>query len=134
MKRLFLIMGFILMLLISCSNTNAKVTISADRDAYSPLMSSARGITLTAKFESKKNYEKLVYHWITDQGEFIDFGKEVENQGEAIVWSAIENDKVADIKKTVDIKLEIIDGKSKKVLAATGLTITPNNGLYKVTK
>lgn len=134
MKRLFLIIGVILMLLTGCSSNSDKVTITTDLDSYTPSMSSARGLTITAKFQTKKNNKNLVYHWETNEGEFIDLGKKVENQGESVVWCAIENDKVADIKTAFDIKLEVIDGESKKVLAAASLTITPNNGMYKVIK
>ena len=61
-------------------------------------MSSARGFKLTPVSKSNKKYLKLEYHWITDSGEFInDFsqlGKEVKNQGESVLWSCIENDKI----------------------------------------
>lgn len=134
MKRLFLIMGFILMLLVGCNKTSDKVTITTDRNSYTPAMSSAQGITMTPNFETKQSYENLVYYWETKDGEFIGRGKEVKNQGESVVWSAIENDKVAEIKESFDIKLEVRDSESKRVLATTKLTITPNNGFYKVKK
>ena len=134
MKRLFLIMGFILMLLVGCSKTSDKVTITTDPNSYTPLMSSAQGITMTPNFETKRSYENLVYHWETNEGKFIGIGKEVKNQGESVVWSAIENDKVKDIKKSFDIKLEVIGSESKRLLATTKLTITPNNGFYEVKK
>ena len=71
---------------------------------------------------------------VTTEGEFIGIGKEAKNQGEPVIWSAVENDKVADVKESFDIKLEVIDSISKKVLATTKVTITPNNGLYDVKK
>ena len=134
MKRLLLIMGFILMLLVGCGNNSDRVTITTDPNAYTPAMSSVQGITMTPDFETKKSYENLVYHWETNEGEFIGFGKEAENQGESVIWSAIENDKVADIKESFTIKLEVIDGDNKKVLASINLTISSNNGFYVVNK
>ena len=123
-----------MMVLACCGNTSDKVTITADPNAYTPAMSSVQGITLTPDFETKKSYENLVYHWETNEGEFIGIGKEAENQGESVIWSAIENDKVADIEESIDIKLEVIDLENKKVLATANLTITPNNGFYEVNK
>jgi len=146
MKKLFLILGFILILLVGCNKTNDTatitndtvattndtVTITTDRNSYTPAMSSARGITMSPNFKSEKNYAKLEYHWITNYGEFIGVGKEVKNQGEAVIWSAIENDKVVDIKDSFDIRLEVIDSESQKILANTKLTIIPNNGFYEI--
>ena len=134
MKRLSIIMGFVLILLVGCNNASDKVTITTDRNSYSPLMSSAEGIKMTPNFETKKSNEELTYHWETAEGEFIGIGKEAQNQGDPVVWSAVENDKVADIKNSFDIKLEVIGSESKKVLASTKVTITPNNGFYVVTQ
>ena len=134
MKKRFLIMGFILMLLAGCGNTSDKVTITTDPNAYTPAMSSVHGITMTPDFETKKSYENLVYHWETNEGEFIGFGKEAENQGESVIWSAIENDKVVDIKESIVIKLEVFDGETEKLLATANLTITSNKGFYEVKK
>ena len=132
MKKLSPIIVLLLILLVGCNNTNDNVTITTDRNAYTPLMSSAQGITLTPDFETKKNYENIVYHWETSEGEFIGSGNDVKNQGEAVVWSAIEGDKVADIKNDFDIKLEVIDSQSKKILATAKLTIQNSNGIYKI--
>jgi hypothetical protein len=134
MKRLFLIMGFILILLVGCNKASDRVTITTDRNAYTPFMSSAQGIKMTPNFETKKSYEKLIYHWETANGEFVGIGKEVKNQGEPVTWSAVEDDKVADIKESFDLKLEVINSESKKVLATTKITITTNNGFYEVKK
>ena len=134
MKRLFLIMGFALILLVGCNNTSDKVTITTYPNSYTPSMSSVQGIKMTPNFETKKSYENLIYHWETTEGEFIGIGKEVKNQGESVIWSAIGNDKVADIKKSFDIKLEVIGSESNEVLATSKVTITPNKGFYKVKK
>jgi hypothetical protein len=89
---------------------------------------------MTPNFETTNSYEDLIYHWETNEGEFIGIGKEVKNQGESLVWSAIENDKVADIENSFNITIEVIGSESKKVLATTKLTIKPNNGFYEVKK
>ena len=134
MKRLFLIMGFTLILLAVCNNVSDRVTITTDRNSYTPSMSSAQGIKMTPNFETNKSYENLIYYWETAEGEFIGIGKEAKNQGEPVIWSAVEHDKVADIKKSFDIKLEVICSESKKVLKTTKVTITPTNGFYEVKK
>lgn len=146
MKKLFLLLVFILILLAGCNKTNDTttktndtvattndtVTITTDINSYTPAMSSVQGITMSPDFKSEKNYAKLEYHWITNYGEFIGAGKEVRNQGESVIWSAIEKDKVVDIKDSFDIKLEVIDSESQKILANTKLTIVPNNGFYEI--
>lgn len=136
MKKLFLALlaGFTLILFVGCNRTSDTVTITTDRDSYSPLMSSAQGITMTPNFKTEKKYTKPVYHWIANTGEFIGSGKEVRNQGEAVLWSAISNDKVIETKEPFDIRLEVIDDTSQKILASTKLTITPDNGFYKIKK
>ncbi|GFP76154.1 hypothetical protein [Clostridium fungisolvens] len=134
MKKLILIIGFIFILFIGCSNTSDKVTITTDRTTYNPSMSSIQGIRISPNFETKKSYEDLIYHWETSDGEFIGKGKEVKNQGEAVIWSSVVNEKIAEIKDPFDIKVEVIGSESKKVLATAKLTITPNNGSYEIKK
>jgi len=139
MKKLFFIIVvtlIIILLIAACKKSNDTVTITSDRNTYIVTMSSARGFKLTPNFKSEKKYTKLEFHWITDKGEFInDFtksGKDVKNQGETVLWGAYENDKAA--AGTFDIKLEVIDSESKKILANTKLTISSDNGLYKIKK
>ncbi|MBZ9686784.1 hypothetical protein G9F72_010650 [Clostridium estertheticum] len=129
----------LIMMFVACKKINDTVTISTDKNSYTPMMSyGSGGIKMTPNFNSKKKYTKLEYHWITDEGEFISefahLGKEVKNQGETVLWSAIVNDKVVDIKSSFDIRLEVIDSASKEILANTKLTITPNKGFYEVKK
>jgi hypothetical protein len=132
MKGLFSAVIIVLILIAGCGAKN-NVTITAEPKSYTPLMSSVQGITLTPDFETKTNYKNLVYHWETKEGEFIGMGKEANNQGEAVVWSAVDNDKIAEIKKDFDIKLEIIESGSKKVLATAKITITADDaGFYSV--
>ena len=134
MKKFFLILGFILMLLVGCNKTIDTVTINNDISTYTPAMSSVQGITMTPNFKSEKSFPKLIFHWTTIEGEFIGEGNEVKNQGESVIWSAIENNKVTEIKIPFDIRLEVINSESQKVLANTKLTIIPNNGFYEIKK
>jgi hypothetical protein len=132
MRRLISVVILILVSMTGCG-TKDTVTITADPNTYTPLMSSVQGIKLTPDFVTKKNYEDLVYHWETDEGEFIGQGKEVNNQGEAVVWSAVGSDKIAEIKDDFDIKLEVTEGESKDVLATAKITITTDDtGFYSV--
>lgn len=112
-------------------NDGDTVTIAADPNSYTPLMSSVQGIKLTPVFETEANYEDLVYHWVTPEGEFVGIGKEVNNQGEAVVWSAVAEDEVAEIKNEFDITLEVINRESQEVLASAKITITTSgDGFY----
>jgi hypothetical protein len=139
MRKNFFILGFILVfpvvLLVGCdNNAGDTVTITTDRDSYTPAMSSARGIKLTPNFETKRSDKNLVYDWETPAGEFVGLGKEVKNKGEAVIWSAIENDQVVDIKEPFAITLNVIDSENESVLATANLTITPSNGFYTIKK
>lgn len=134
MKKLLLILiaVFIIILLAGCNKSENAVTITTDRNSYTPVMSSAQGITMTPNFKTQNKYTNLIYHWTTSNGEFIGLGKDVKNQGEAVIWSAIENNTVIDIKSSFNIKLEVIEGGNQKILASTELTITPNKDFYEV--
>jgi hypothetical protein len=133
MRKLFFIMGFIFVLLAGCNNTGDKFSITTDVNSYAPFMSSVQGITMRPNFDTEKTYGKLIYHWETTVGEFMGIGKEVKNQGEAVVWRPIEDNKLTDTKNSFDIKLEVIDSSSNKVLAAKKLTIVPTNkGFFEI--
>jgi len=123
---------------VQMRKTKDTVTITTDRNTYSSAMSSARGIKMSPNFSSMKKHIELEYRWTTDRGEFIsDFvclGKTVNNKGETVLWSAIEEDRVADIKSPFEIRLEVIDSKSQEILADTELTIYPNKGFYEIKK
>jgi hypothetical protein len=106
------------------------VIVTTDRDFYIPAMSSVMGINMTPKFKTQKSYENLIYHWETTKGEFINLGKELKNEGASVIWRPMENDKALDTEEIIHIKLEVIDSKSKGILATTKLTITPVNGTY----
>jgi hypothetical protein len=132
--RILVLTAFLFALLLT-TGCGAKdtVAITADPDTYSPLMSSVQGITLTPDFETKKDYEELVYRWETEEGGFVGQGKEVTNQGETVVWSAVEGDQLTEIEDDFDIKLEVVEGESGKVLATAEITITTTDpGFYSI--
>lgn len=152
MKRLFFIIGLTLllvMLLVACtkpSDTKSyaiesytiesrdTVSIITNVNKYSPMMSSIQGITMKPDFKSNKTYTKLEYHWVTEEGEFLNLGKDVNNEGGSVLWTAVGNNTVISIKNDFNIRLEVIDSKSKEVLANTKLTIHPNEIFYEVVK
>lgn len=134
MKRFILVLGLMLLLLVGFSIATDTVTITTNTNSYNPMMSTFQGITMTPNLKSANSNKELEYHWITTDGEFIDVGKEVTNQGDAVLWSATENDRVTEIKNTFHIRLEVIDSKNKKILANTNLTIRFNNEYYEIEK
>jgi len=147
-KKKILIIAFIMLVLllsISCTpNKNESLKIQADRDIYTPLMSSTVGIGLTPEYLSKRNLETVKFHWKTNYGYFIswnspDFkvnmlGAEVINGGEKIYWSYDPNE-IGVNKPDVKISLKIEDTKSEKTLAETNLDIIwEDTGTAKVKK
>jgi hypothetical protein len=141
MKKLIVSLGLILAILIifvACEKTINTVEIITDRNIYMSELSSAQGINLTPNFQSNKTYSKLEYHWSSEEGEFLShfasLGKEVKNQGESVLWSAVMNGKVEVIKNPFTISLSVIDGNSQKVLCKTKLAIAPSKGVYVVNK
>lgn len=133
MKRILFAACLIILLLAGCGQKDM-VTITAEPDSYSPLMSSVQGITMTPNFETYKSYENIVFHWKTSVGEFIGAGKEVINQGEPVTWSAVEDGKEVGIDEPITINLAVVDSDSEIILAYNALTIILENGYFKVGK
>ena len=107
------------------------VKIQADRDTYTPILSSTVGIGLTPIYTSGRYQGTVKFHWHTSYGHFIsweppDFkvnllGAEVINDGEKIFWSY---DPEMDIKKPpVKISLKIEDAESGQLLTESTLEI-----------
>lgn len=138
MKKLFLIGVFLLatVFLAACGKTNGSVSITSNVDKYTPTMSSVQGFTLTPNFRSDQKYHQLEYHWLAEKGSFISqfapSRSELTNEGEAVLWSAVEQDQLVDIKNDFQIVLEVIDGENGAVLAQTELTIEVDQGFYEV--
>jgi hypothetical protein len=128
----------ILAVLVGWKLNNSTVSITTDRNSYSPAMSSTRGINLKPNLKSKKVYKNLEYHWTTEEGSFLigsnNDVKEVRNQGQPVLWSAIQSDTVVNIKSSFKVHLEVIDADNKKVIAKNNLVIVPNNSFYEIKK
>lgn len=126
----------ILTVLVGWKLGNSSVSIITDRNIYSPLMSSTRGINMKADLKCEKKYKNLEYHWTAEEGSFL-IGhdknvKEVRNQGELVLWSAIQDDKVVNINSSFKVNLEVIDTQSKKVIAKSNLVIVPIKDSYQI--
>lgn len=138
MKKLLFVLGLVLlftMVFVACDKEEDTVSISTDIQKYTPAMSSKRGITMTPNFKSNKKYNKLEYHWVAERGSFIlldSLESEVENEGEDVLWSAIEDEKVTDIKESFDIQLEVIDSEDNVILTKTKITINIDGFFYVV--
>ena len=108
------------------------VAIQTDIDAYIPIMSSTVGIGLIPVYESGRPPEALQLHWRTDYGHFVawdapDFrvnllGTEAINDGQKIYWS-YDPGQMGVAKPTVEISLQVKDGRSGEVLAEARLKI-----------
>lgn len=111
-------------------------SIDAHDSDYSPLMSSAMGIALKANFSLEKNYKNLKYHWVTEEGSFFvePEANDVLNNGGPIIWQAIKDNKVVDIKHSFNVDLEAVDMDTNKVVDKTSITINTNDGFYSVKK
>ena len=131
MKKLSLILVVMMLLLIGCKATD-KVKISTNIKSYIPTMSSAQGITMTPDFKAKKSYDNIIYHWEASAGEFMNEGKEADMQSGYVVWSPLDDGNLVEIENNIEIKLEVLDNDSKKILASTNLTIKPTDGFYVV--
>ncbi|GKX68610.1 hypothetical protein [Inconstantimicrobium mannanitabidum] len=90
-------------------NNNQVGLVDAHDSGYSPFMNCAIGIALEASFSLEKDYKNLKYHWVTEEGSFFvePEAKDVLNNGGAIVWQAIKNHEIADIKHSFNIVLEV---------------------------
>lgn len=109
-----------------------EVKIQADRDTYTPILSSTVGIGLTPIYTLDGHPDTVKFHWHTNYGHFVSWGPpdyqvnllgaEVVNNGEKIFWS-YGPDKM-DIKKpSVEISLKVEDVESGQFLTESILGI-----------
>ena len=106
--------------------------IQADRDTYTPILSSTVGIGLTPIYTLDRHPDTIKFHWHTNYGHFVsweppDFqvnllGPEVINNGEKIFW-AYGPDKMDINKPSVKISLKIEDVESGQFLTESILEI-----------
>lgn len=141
MKRMVSTLCSLLLLMIvmmGCKNDTYEVSISADRNFYSPSMSSIHGIVLNPNLRTDNRSSNLVYNWSTTSGGFLNpennaYSKEIKNQGKGILWTAI-TDEGEKADKSITITLKVEDKSSGKVLAENTLVIEEKEGAYWVKK
>lgn len=107
--------------------------IQTDRDHYSPIMSSARGIGLSIKPDVLIDKNKHSFRWETNYGEFFQFappsgeiqelGKNVENNGETVFWSFSSEEPKKD---EIQIKLTIKVKETNQIINRSNLDLNWN--------
>lgn len=141
MKRMVYIICSILLftaLMIGCKKSAYEVSINTDRNSYSPAMSSIRGITLSPSLKPENKSSNIIYHWSTTSGGFLNTGdntttKEVENNGEGVLWTAITHGGEK-AEKSITITLKVEDKGNGKVLAENRVVLEEKEGSYWVRK
>lgn len=118
------------------SSDQTPIEIIADRQNYTPLMSSTVGIGLMPEYPSNVSNGTAAFHWHTDYGYFLSWGvrgNEVEYLGpdvstddKKVYWSYSPADMDKE-KPPVRITLSMIDKDSGKVLNKTSLEIEWDN-------
>lgn len=108
------------------------VDIQADRDTYTPTLSSTVGIGLTPIYTLGRDSNSVDFHWHTDYGYFIswespDFevnllGADVIYNGEKLFWS-YDPDEIGVEKPPVKISLKTKDAESGQLLTESILEI-----------
>jgi hypothetical protein len=114
-----------------------ELRISADRQSYSPIMSSTVGIGLTPEYTSGMDGRTVRFRWQTDFGHFLswgppgykveDLGRDVTTGGGKIYWSYSPDDMGRE-KLPVHVTLSMIDEASGQVLGTAGLEIGWESG------
>lgn len=116
---------------VTSSGSAPSVSISTDRQEYSPVMSSTVGIGLAPALPSTIDNDPVMFHWHTDFGYFISWkapGFKVNDLGpdtvadDQIYWSYNVSDMGKD-KPPVHVTLSITDRATGKVINTTSLVI-----------
>lgn len=126
-------------LISGCNEKRLEVIIHPGITKYSMAMSSVPGIPLKGELKPNNNGVKITYHWITKEGEFLDWnevsgkitvlGKEVKNQGEKVYLSVDVLSKPKVSKFNVVLKVE--DIKTSALMAETSIEIKEDkDGIY----
>jgi hypothetical protein len=126
-----LIAGFALTRPTSGDNS-VPLSINADRDRYSLIMSSTVGIGLTPGYPATVDNKTVTFHWQTDYGNFIswkapDFivneqGADVTTDDGKIYWSYL-SEEASGGRPPVHITLTMIDRASGKTLGTASREI-----------
>jgi hypothetical protein len=116
---------------VASTGSAPSISISADRQEYSPIMSSTVGIGLTPVLSSGINNSSVSLHWSTDYGYFNSWGTPdftVNDLGpdtlgdHKIYWSYNASD-MGKEKPPVHITLSLIDRDTGDVINTTSLEI-----------
>ncbi|GLC31779.1 hypothetical protein [Clostridium omnivorum] len=124
-------------------NKNIEVTISSEINEYSPLMSSVPGIPLNIKFKENTTGENMKFHWITEQGTFLNWqqdngkisvlGKDIKINDKKIYWSIDPKEKIN--KSSFKIYLKVENKDASKVIYETSIEVLQNKeGTFSIKK
>jgi hypothetical protein len=135
------LLSVMLFSIAGCANKNIEVNIKPEINKYSPMMSSTPGIPLTAEFNSEEKPDNIKYHWVTEQGVFLDWnsdtgkistlGKDAKLDEKKIYWTV-------DLEKEIDklpfkVYLKVEDENSSKVIGETSIQIVQDKeGFFSV--
>jgi len=116
------------------NNKKIEVTIDSQINEYSPLMSSTPGIPLTAKFNGSISESNIIFHWVTEQGTFLNWqpstgkvsvlDKDIKINDQKIYWSIDPNVKIKDSSFKIYLKIENKD--NSKVIYETSIEVEQN--------
>lgn len=140
---LIILISILVYSLLGCGNKNIQVsnntitdkkievTINSEISEYSPLMSSTPGIPLTVKFKANETNADMKFHWITEQGTFLNWqedngkinvlGKDIKVNDQKIYWSTDPNSKIN--KSSFKIYLKIEDNNASKEIYETSIEV-----------
>ena len=115
-----------------------EMVISAQPQAYSPLMSSTPGIRLTARNISGILPPDAAFRWEASYGRFltwdppasqvVELGPEARRESQEIYWSFLQEPEGED-RRDVVITLTVTDGKTGSPLARSEIRIAWKEGL-----
>lgn len=116
------------------NNKKLEVIISPEINKYSPLISSTPGIPLTVNFIENKASGNMKFHWITEEGTFLnwhqangkikDLGKDIKINNQKIYWSMDPNSKIN--KASFKIHLKVEDTNTSKEISNTSIEVEQN--------
>ena len=138
-ERYAVFIGLVAVIFIACgcagyeaASDNKSLIIVADRQNYTPLMSSTVGIGLTPVFSSAVDNDTVSFQWHTDHGYFLSWGApdfkvynngtDVTTSARKVYWSYSPEDMGKD-KPPVHVTLTIVDKASGKAIGSSGIEI-----------
>ena len=131
--------GLVAVIFLACgcagyeaATDNTSLVIVADRQNYTPLMSSTVGIGLTPAYPSAVDSDSVSFRWHTDYGTFLSWGApdfKVYNNGtdatisdRKIYWSYSPDD-MGKEKPNAHITLTMVDKATGRAINTTGIDI-----------